>query len=247
MREESCDHIVRAVAQLPDRDVDELVLALDAGGKGLATFRARASSPVVRTACDAVLAATSATSASFAAGVLLGVLRARRTQRPSVDVVWSGPASSLTTSRLTSATVVDLVDAAASELLLAAYAMHDEPMLAGALERADGRGVSITLVAERTADNPNFRGPGTAFGHVRARRLHWPADRRGAGASLHAKVLVVDRAVALVGSANVTNSAMERNLECGILLRDRVAVSHIAQHVDELIRIGELTVVAGER
>ncbi len=36
---------------------------------------------------------------------------------------------------------------------------------------------------------------------------------------MHAKVLVVDGRTALVGSANVTGSAMERNLECGLLVR----------------------------
>ncbi|WP_425454039.1 phospholipase D-like domain-containing protein [Nocardioides immobilis] len=36
---------------------------------------------------------------------------------------------------------------------------------------------------------------------------------------MHAKVLVVDRRTALVGSANLTGHALERNLECGLLVR----------------------------
>ena len=130
--------------------------------------------------------------------------------------------------------------------LLASYAMHSEPALAAALSRAVQRGVRITFVAERAADNPSFHGPRVAFAHVPARRLRWPADRRPAGACLHAKILVVDRIVALVGSANVTTSAMERNLECGVLVRDRIVAADIARHVDELVRAGELMPLPGE-
>lgn len=163
MSNEWCGRLVGAAAQLPDRDVAALAAALDGGDRGLAHFRVRASSPVVRKACDTVLAAANATSASFAAGVLHGALQTRRRTRSALDVVWTGPTSRVTTSRLTSAAIVDLVDAAVSEVLLISYAMHQEPMLAGALSRADERGVSITLVAEREADNPGFHGPSATF------------------------------------------------------------------------------------
>jgi phosphatidylserine/phosphatidylglycerophosphate/cardiolipin synthase-like enzyme len=241
-----CDIIVRAADQLPERDMAALAAALTSSHDGLSRLRARASSAILRTACDTMQSAVAATSASFAAGMLMGILRARQPQRSAVDVVWSGPSSSVTTSRLTSAVVVDLVDEAVAEVLLASYAMHSEPALAAALSRAVQRGVRITFVAERAADNPSFHGPRVAFAHVPARRLRWPADRRPAGACLHAKILVVDRIVALVGSANVTTSAMERNLECGVLVRDRIVAADIARHVDELVRAGELMPLPGE-
>lgn len=244
MNEEPCDILVRAADQLPERDVAALAAALTSSQDGLSRLRARASSAVLRTACDTVQCAVAATSAPFAAGVLMGILRARQSQRSAVDVVWSGPASSVTTSRLTSAAVVDLVDEAVAEVLLVSYAMHSEAALAAALNRAVQRGVSITLVAERAADNPSFHGPPVAFAHVPAQRLRWPADRRPHGASLHAKILVVDRIVALVGSANVTASAMERNLECGVLVRDRIIATDISRHVDELVRTGQFAPVS---
>lgn len=242
MTDEWSDCLVRVTAQLPERDVAALAAALDGGYAGLERHRVHASSPAIRNACDTVRAAVNATSALFAAGVLLGALQARKMRASTLDVVWTGPPSKVTTSRLTSAAIVELVDAAESEILLLSYAMHSEPMLSRALSRADDRGVSITLLAERGGDNPNFHGPSTAFTHVSARRLRWPADRRPTGASLHAKVLVVDRTIALVGSANVTGSAMERNLECSVLLRDAVAASDIVRHIDQLIATGILTV-----
>ncbi len=59
-------------------------------------------------------------------------------------------------------------------------------------------------------------------------------------ASLHVNVLAVDRNVALVGSANVTNSAVVRNLECGVLVRDPAIVADLAGHVAKLVRAGDL-------
>ena len=236
---EICDRLVRSIGQLPDRDIALLAAALDVFG-GLARFKSRATSPIIRTACDEMRTAATGTSESFVAGVLLGVLSVRREQQRAVDVVWSGPTSSVRTSRLTSAAVVELIDQAVFDVLLMSYVMHDEPALASALQRAARRGVTITLVHERPADNPSFHGPNMAFGQVPARRLRWPFDRRPSAASLHAKVLAVDRNVALVGSANVTNSAVVRNLECGVLVRDPAVVADIAEHVEELVRAGDL-------
>jgi cardiolipin synthase A/B len=75
---------------------------------------------------------------------------------------------------------------------------------------------------------------GAPFSGLGAVRLHWPRGQRPAGASLHAKVIVVDDGIALVGSANLTNRAMETNLECGILIRGGPQPQAIRRHITEL-------------
>ena len=57
---------------------------------------------------------------------------------------------------------------------------------------------------------------------------------------MHAKVVVIDGAAALVGSANVTGYAMARNLECGVLLRGGLVPRRIRAHVLSLLERGEL-------
>ena len=47
-----------------------------------------------------------------------------------------------------------------------------------------------------------------------------PASRVVSLSHLHAKVYVADEAAALVGSANLTRSGLDRNLEYGVLLDD---------------------------
>lgn len=93
---------------------------------------------------------------------------------------------------------------------------------------------------EQQADNPKFQG-GTGFPAIPATRLSWPVQYRESGASLHAKIIVVDRRTALIGSANLTGHAFERNLECGILLRDREHADAVARHLDSLRENGVLT------
>jgi cardiolipin synthase A/B len=88
-----------------------------------------------------------------------------------------------------------------------------------AFHRAASRGVFLTLLVERPADRPGYDGPATPLPDVAARRLAWPRERHLKRASLHAKVIVIDRATALVSSANLTGAAMDRNLERGVLLR----------------------------
>lgn len=60
---------------------------------------------------------------------------------------------------------------------------------------------------------------------------------------MHAKLLVIDRMTALVGSANVTGHAMAANLECGVLLRGGETPERIHAHVTSLFDRGDLIVV----
>jgi hypothetical protein len=78
------------------------------------------------------------------------------------------------------------------------------------------------------------------FPGLDAFRLHWPADSRPPGASLHAKIIVIDDRVALVGSANLTSRAMETNLECGILIRGGPQPRAIRDHTVGLYAAGSL-------
>ena len=48
---------------------------------------------------------------------------------------------------------------------------------------------------------------------------------------MHAKILVVDRRIALVGSANLTGHALERNLECGVLIRGGPVPGQLVAHL----------------
>lgn len=211
------------------------------GPQAVQQLRARTAAPVLRDACDQLLARTAGED-SYLAGLLDGAARAveRARQYQSIDVVWTGPDSGITTSRLTAATVIELIGQARREILLVSYATHNEPAIYAALNAAADRGVEITLLAENPADNQAYTALGAPFPGLPATRLRWPANKRHPGAALHAKIIVVDDVTALVTSANLTNRAMEANLECGILIRGGPQPRAIRDHITELRAQGYL-------
>lgn len=232
---------------LPHDDVTQLAHACRAGRAGLHKFEAHTAGISVRAASRQLRAhLADDRDSDYAAGLLLGAARARLQLRDDqhTDVVWTGPASGIHTSRLTSAVISELVDSAEHELLLVSYATFPPASLTTSLQAAVARGVDVTLLLEQPATNPNYRGS-TGFPALLATRLIWPSDARESGASLHAKIIVVDRKVALVGSANLTSHAFEKNLECGILLRDAAHARAIAIHLDSLREAGTLRRTTG--
>ncbi len=235
----------RLADRLPPDDVRRLAEAALAGTEGLALARKRAGTGVLRGAVDeAARLLAAGTAPQLLAGALLGAgcAVAQERGRQRVDVVWTGPHSSVSASRLTSAVVVDLIDSAKEELLLVSYATQSEPTISAALVSAEQRGVAVTLLLERASDNPGYRGPRDPFPTLSARRLTWSIAARPGGASMHAKIIVVDSAAALVGSANVTGHAMAKNLECGVLIRGGLAPAEILAHVVSLVERGVLAV-----
>jgi phosphatidylserine/phosphatidylglycerophosphate/cardiolipin synthase-like enzyme len=231
---------------LPRVDVDRLAASLLDRPMALAELEARSGSAAVRDACRQLRAAiTRGSDARVMAGALTGAAAAIDDARnnPRIDVVWTGPGSEVTTSRLTSEAIATMLDAARSEILLIGYAVHDQPRVAAALQDAAARGVGITLLLERHEDNSGYSSPHSPFGEVPATRLAWPRQHRPLGAALHAKVLVVDRTSALVGSANITGRALESNLECGILIRGGSEPAAICDHIASLRLRGTLTKV----
>ena len=67
------------------------------------------------------------------AGAARAVERAR--QHQSIDVVWTGPESGVTSSRLTAATVIELIAEARHEILLVSFATQTEPLISAALSK----------------------------------------------------------------------------------------------------------------
>ncbi len=84
---------------------------------------------------------------------------------------------------------------------------------------------------------------------ARASLLHWPSERRprdeqGHAGVMHAKAAVADSRVAFLTSANLTEAALERNMELGVLIRGgTLPASSIDRPIDALLESGELQAV----
>lgn len=216
--------------QLPAGFVQELADAARTGPDACSRLVRSASGPESRAAAQRARQVARDGDGPYLAGLMDGY-RASRRDVADVQPVWTGPTSSVGGARLTVAVINDLIAAATHEVLLVSYATYPPADLSAALRAAADRGVEVTMLLERPEDNPSWDGPSNVFSDLQVTRLSWPASARSPGASMHAKILVVDRQVALVGSANLTAAAFGRNFECGLLVRGGTVPARIAEHV----------------
>jgi cardiolipin synthase A/B len=226
--------VVDVGAALPPSDIDKLVVAIEEGPQFLRALRAE-SAGQLREACSTIIGTAERAPLAEISGALQGAAAVSRSVSDRVDLVWTGPDVPGSVSRLTSSAVADLVDEARAEILLMSFTTHSEPTLTAALARALDRGVYVQVLYERHDDNPSFNSLTFPFPGLNIRRLCWPIDQRPPGASMHAKALVIDREISLIGSANITGTAMLRNIECGVLVRDRTISTEIVESIESLL------------
>jgi cardiolipin synthase C len=164
------------------------------------------------------------------------------------EVVVSGPVTESAPVRLTSSVISELIHDSQGSLLIVSFAAFGVPDVVRELAAAAGRGVRIDLIMEGTeADGGALHGAIGAADAFAALRPHatfwtWPAARRTVVGSsrpaLHAKLVAADDQIAIVGSANLTDRALARNIELGIIIRDPLVVSRMTGHFRSLMQPG---------
>lgn len=233
MTQPDSDLARRWVDQLPGHLLGQLINALRSAPGAVAALRHGSHGAASKAVLERAVTIAANGDGPYLAGLLNGY-RAALAQAPMIVPVWTGPESAAAGERLTLAVVAGLIDEARTEILLISYATGPSPEVRSALLRAATRGVTITAVLERSVDNPNFSGhPDPLHGIPHTAKV-WPAAQRDPGASMHAKVLVIDRSSALVGSANLTGFGVERNLECGLLVRGGTLPGRLVKHVEAI-------------
>lgn len=173
-----------------------------------------------------------------------------RSVTPTVDVVWTGPTIGAEAIYRTEQTLLGLLRNARASVIVVTYVAYRAEAVRAALAEAVGRGVRVRLVVESSRkdggvasfdprlalgvlDDPRFE----CFAWPRRKRLTTEAGEIGA---LHAKCVAVDDDVLFVSSANMTESALERNIELGLVVRGGHAARQVREHVEQLIDAGVL-------
>jgi len=171
---------------------------------------------------------------------------------PSPDLVWSGPEVPGLHARDTRRVYEELFDHAERSVWVSTYAYFDGPQafarLAQRMDNVSELRVTLLLNIQRA------KGDTTATEQL-VRRFtdqfwgtDWPGsskpavyydprslDPSGPSGVLHAKAVVVDDEAVFVTSANLTEAALDRNIELGVLIRHRVLATSVANHFQGLI------------
>ena len=174
---------------------------------------------------------------------------AKRT-RPTAEVVWTGPATPVVPVRQTEQVIFDLIERAERRLTVMSFGIFQVPRLIEGLEAALRRAVDVRIIlGDRESDAVRAIDQQTCqLGKVVAANApvyRWPPDRRlrdsgGRSGLMHVKAVVADSRIAFLTSANLTESALELNMELGVLLRGGPVPATIDTLVDSLLESGAL-------
>lgn len=163
-----------------------------------------------------------------------------------VEPVWTGPATDVVPTRQTLGVLFGLIDEAASSVTLMTYAAYRIADFVPRLNRAAERGVDLRLILESSTDSAGrlTLDAARAFSDLTATATiyGWPVANREHGAVMHAKTAVIDRRTAFVTSANLTESAVSRNIELGVVVRGGTLALRLAAHIDKMIDDGILRI-----
>lgn len=164
---------------------------------------------------------------SYALSRLLGLLSCKRGPEASSGVLWTLPKALSETVSVNSYSeaVTNLIEAAAASVVLVSPYIEAKGIgvLLDPLLKAMMRGAYITIVTHH-AENISSR---TSLAlKALCRETAWlPPGRltvysavREHNVLLHSKLVIRDRALAIVGSANLTEPGLDSNLEAGVVL-----------------------------
>ncbi len=171
---------------------------------------------------------------------------------PRPDLVWSGPEVPGLHARDTRRVYEELLGSAERSIWASTFAFFDGPkafeVMARRMDATPGLRVTLLLNIQRkwgdtTAAEQLVRKFADRFWNT-----EWPGSSRptvyydpraleldGPGGVLHAKAVVADDEAVFVTSANLTEAALDRNIEVGLLVRDRALAATLSSHFRGLI------------
>lgn len=192
-----------------------------------------------------------------ASAAWLRSFEAATARMPRPDLVWSGPEVPGLHARDTRRVYEELLGSAECSVWASTFAYFDGPRAFEVLSRRmDARpDLRVTLLL-----NIQRRRGDTTAGEQLVRRFadrfwgtDWPGSARprvyydprsleleGPAGVLHAKAVVADEEVVFVTSANLTEAALDRNIEIGLLVRDHALAASVSTHFRGLIDRGLL-------
>jgi len=174
------------------------------------------------------------------------------------DLVLSGPDLPGIPTADTAAVVHTLIEGAISEVLFVSYAIHQGQRLferlAAKVNESPSLRVAFFLDVPRKYTDSSLSNEIVRRFAKEFKEKHWPwqplpevfYDPRSLSeeweqrSSLHAKCVVVDRRIALVTSANLTEAARHRNIEAGVIVRYQPFVQRLVGYFEGLRATGQL-------
>lgn len=162
----------------------------------------------------------------------------------SSELVWSGPSTGIVPVRLTEEVLCQVIGSAHDRIFLVSFVAYRVKSITEALQNAAKRGVRVDMLLESPIDQggkvtvDSFK---TIRNTVPTANLYvWRArdtekDIDDPIGSVHAKCAVSDGRLAFITSANLSDAAMQRNMELGILVNGGRLPFDLHRHLEALV------------
>lgn len=162
-----------------------------------------------------------------------------------ISLVWSGPNLHGVPMRMTAQVILEMIDNATTELFLSSFSFYNVKEIVDHLLIAINRGVSLSLLLE-TPQSSHYKIKNDPIAQLdkelinNAKIYIWPYKNRilegdNQTGSLHAKFILQDKDKLFISSANLTQSALDRNIELGVIIGGHDVVEKFQDHLANLI------------
>jgi phosphatidylserine/phosphatidylglycerophosphate/cardiolipin synthase-like enzyme len=248
--------MIDALIDLPDHIRKRLASSLDAGlltpPYSTASLRSNAGiQEGVEDIVEALVELEKLGVSGRGAAAWIQTIETATSRVPRPDLVWTGPPVPGLHARDTRRVYEELLGSAERSVWASTYAFFDGPkafeVLARRMDATPVLHVTLMLNIQRkkgdtTAANQLVRKFADRFW-----ANDWPGSSRPsiyydprsleleAPSVLHAKAVVVDDEAVFVTSANLTEAALDRNIEAGLLVRDHALALSMSSHFRGLI------------
>ena len=208
--------------------------------------------PVASGVVDQLIQVWSATSVS--ADELASMLTAashvftKASNEQSTELVWTGPTTPFVAARRTEQALLQVINAASSELFVTSFVAYDVSSIVKAMNTACARGVVVSMLLESSQGHGgsiNIDVIGKMRDLVPTAHLYaWrDKDNEFSDGRVHAKVAVADGDTCFITSANLTGYAMERNMEAGVLITGGQIPRMLNDHLHSLVETRVISLV----
>ena len=162
-----------------------------------------------------------------------------------VEVVWTGPESQAIALRRTDQALLQLVESANEKIWIVSFAVYKARNIIDALVKAANRKVAVNILVELENESRGrlshdaFQALGDEIKKC-ASIYYWPFDQRphapnGSPGVVHAKCAVADGKWLLISSANLTDYALNLNMEMGLLVQGGDNPGKVERHFEALV------------
>lgn len=161
-------------------------------------------------------------------------------ENQSSELVWTGPVTPFVSARRTEQALLEVITGAEKSLFLTSFVAYKVPSILRALTESAAKGVRIIILLESSKD---FGGSlDSDLIAVTKKALpscefaYWAVkEEEFEGGKVHAKIVLADDKRCLITSANITQHAMEKNIEVGVLLNGGSLVQNLSRHLRHLL------------